>query len=428
MVDSERKIFYGWYIVGIAFIAVGMAYGYRYIFGVFFPAMLHEFHWSRTALSAALSLSMLVNAVFEPVAGTLVDRYGPRWLLSAGAVLVGVALMLISRISELWQLYLIYGVLVAIGVNGMGIVVNTTMVNNWFLQKRGTALGILAAGAGVGTLIFSPLAERLIAAFGWRGAFIVLGLLVIVLVVPSTLFVAKTKPEDIGEVPDGKTSTPKPGSQPKRPVIVRPDVNLSFGEIVRSPAYYMLIASGICFAIAWFQITTHQVIYAVGLGISQANAAAAFGLVGGVSVIAKLGFGVWADRLYDRKYAPAVGLAFFALGNIILLMTKNVITLYVYAIVLGIGYGGNALAGTVLGDRFGRASFGKALGFMSVGTAIGAALGPVLGGRIYDVYQSYALAWQIGVALSIVAFLLMLFLPKTVSEDANKSAGIPQTN
>lgn len=407
----KKGIFFGWYVVGLALIDLLLSYGIRYSFGVFFPPMLKEFQWSRALLSGAQSISMLVNAVFAPISGALVDRWGPRWLIIGGAAMVGCSLIIIGYgVSQPWQLYLVYGLILALGINGMGVVVNNTMVTNWFIKKRGLAIAILGTGVGGGIFVLSPISNALIRSFNWRVSFIILGVLLMLVVIPLASMFAKKRPEEIGLKPDGEeASQASPGLKPSAPTQPS-EVVLTVGEGLRSTNFWFIFTAQLLFGISWYLLTTHQVAYAIGLGISSTAAAGAFALVGGMSIVGRLFFGFISDRIKDRKYVVLTGLLIYTAGYVILLLTKNVSTLYLFAVVTGFGYGGFALMPAVCGDHFGRFSMGKLFGFISTGGAIGASVGPVLGGYIYDITKSYTLAWEIGIGLCLISAVCLIIL------------------
>lgn len=406
----KKKVFFGWYVVALALISLLMSYGIRYSFGVFFPPMLKEFRWSKTLLSGALTASMFVNAILAPVFGALFDKFGPRWLMTGGAILVGGSMITIGAwVQEPWQLYLIYGVILAVGINGMGVVVNTSMVANWFIKKRGMAVAVLAVGSSLGVFVLSPISNALITSVGWRQSFIILGVILIVLMIPLVLLFARKQPEEMGLRPDGEDNVPIQAAGVAANAGAQ-EVSLTVAEGLRSRSFWFLFIADTLFGISWFLISTHQVSYAIGIGATPATAAAVFSLVGGIAILGKLLFGAISDKVKDRKRILVVGGLIYTVGYIILLLAKDVATLYAYAIILGLGYGGMGIMGAVAGDHFGRKSMGKLWGFINTGAAIGASIGPILGGYIYDTTKSYALAWEVGIAMAaaaVVSFALM---------------------
>lgn len=416
----RQKIFFGWYVASIGFLALLCSYGIRYSFGVFFPPMLKDLHWSRTLLSGALSLSMIVNAVMAPVFGVLVDRYGPRWLITLGAAVVGLSLMVISQFSQIWHLYLVYGIILAVGINGMGLVVNNTMCTNWFVKKRGIALALTTAGTGLGTFIFSPMCNQLIASYGWRMSFFILGIGTMVVIIPLAQFFARKRPEEMGLLPDGdepaaaSASNINAGQPDKASAAPKPEIMVTVPEGLRSSNFWLIFIGYLLYAAVGFVMLTHLVAYAVEIGVSSVNAALALGLTGGVAVGARFIWGYMGDKLKNRKIALVGGLACYVIAFAVLALAKNTGTLYVFAVIYGLGSGGLALLPALVGDQFGRLAMGKLYGLLSFGGAVGAAIGPVLGGRIYDVTHSYTLAWQVCVGIASAALICFALLGKSV--------------
>lgn len=391
--------------------------------------MLKEFQWSRTLLSGAQSTGLAVNAIFAPVFGALVDRYGPRWLITIGAFLVGSSMVLIGHVTQPWQFYVLYGFVLAFGINGMGVVVNNTMVTNWFVRKRGLAIAMLGAGTGLGISVLSPISNALIAGFSWRMAFAILGTMVMVVVIPLALLFAKKRPEELGLKPDGEEVAHEYPKVNGSTDASGTEVFLTVSEGLRSSNFWFIFAAYTMFSISWYLLTAHQVPHAIGLGIDRTVAAHAFALVGGMSIIGMLLFGLISDRIRDRKHVILVGLLVYTLGYGILLFTKTASNLYLSGIITGIGYGGVALMPALCGDHFGRLSMGKLFGFVATGGAVGGAIGPVLGGWVFDVTGSYHLAWEIGIVLCFISGISLLMLGQPLILDRacprNKDIGKP---
>lgn len=417
----RKKIFYGWYLAVIALICLLCAYGVRYSFGVFFPYMLKELHWSRTLLSGALSVSMLVNAVLTPVFGFLVDRYGPKALLSSGGAVLGLSLIVMRQFREPWQFYVIYGVFVALGINAMGLTVNNTMVTNWFVRKRAVALALATSGSAMGVFVFSPICNLLIKAYTWRASLVILGVALMVVTIPLTLLFARKRPEEMGLLPDGEEPgagpAPAAGQQAKAagPTVPVQEVEVAYSETLRSANFWLIFCGMLVATIPGMMATNHLVAFALEKGVPSGHAAFAFGLPGAVGVAFRFIWGYLADRMNNRKFPLLMAGTFGFLAFAVLsFVVKDTATLYVYALVAGLGTGGLALLPALVGDQFGRLAMGRAYGTINLGGAVGSAIGPVLGGWIYDVTHSYTLAWQIGTGLNFIALLCFLFVGKSL--------------
>jgi len=179
-----------------------ISYGLRYSFSVFFPIILGEFKWSRASTAGIFSLHLVSYGLISPVSGRLADRFGPRRVIPVGAVIMGLGMMACSLTSELWHFYLLYGVIVPVGICVSGWSQFVPTIARWFRKRRATALGLASAGFALSFLL-SSLTVPLIVFLGWRGTFVVLGILPIAIIAPLSAFLLRTNPEDMGIQPDG---------------------------------------------------------------------------------------------------------------------------------------------------------------------------------------------------------------------------------
>src|SRR5512136_332696 len=199
--DTPKRdpFYYGWVIVATCFVAA-TSYGLFYTFGVFFKSLQAEFGWGRALTGSVHSVHLLIYAISTYYFGRLTDRIGPRRALSLGAVFIGVGLCLCSQIQNIWQLYLFY-IIASLG-SGVTVSLPNATVQKWFIKKRGLALGLVTAGVGAGTLLLAPLSNSLIANFGWRLAYVFIGLLFWGLLTLNALFMEEN-PEKKGLKPYG---------------------------------------------------------------------------------------------------------------------------------------------------------------------------------------------------------------------------------
>jgi sugar phosphate permease len=214
-------VFYGWWIVAVAFlthcVTVGLVF---YSFGVFLPTLTAHFGWSRAEVSFGFSLVSLCAAVYAPFVGRTVDRFGPRPSQLFGAIVVALGFLLLRRVETLTEFYVLMGLVVSLGATSLGQLPSNAAVANWFVRRRGRALGISTTGISMGGVIFVPLSQFLIDRFGWRDAFGLLGILIVALVVPPVALVMRRSPEAVGLQPDGETvaSWAEQGANPTDPV------------------------------------------------------------------------------------------------------------------------------------------------------------------------------------------------------------------
>src|SRR6478609_2336251 len=194
--------FYGWVIVAVTFVTMGVGVNARTAFSLFFPPILDEFGWERGVTAGAFSFGFFVAAFLGPLLGRLMDRYGPRVTIQLGVGLTGAGLLLAAFVTHAWQLYLALGVLVGAGSMCLGYTGQSLFLPNWFVRRRGLAMSIAFSGVGIGSIVLLPALQAFIDRAGWRAASIAMGTLVLVLLVPLNLLVRR-RPEEIGTGPDG---------------------------------------------------------------------------------------------------------------------------------------------------------------------------------------------------------------------------------
>jgi len=193
---------YPWVVLGISFTTVAAAFGCRAAFALFFVAVLEEFHWSRGLAAGALTLGSVAWTVSAPAWGQMLDRLGPRFVFPAGAGLMAAGFAVSAMTQTVWHYYLGMGLLVGLGFAALPMTSQATVISNWFVRRRGMAMGLAASGIGVGIFLVVPAAERLIGALGWRNAYLMLAGVMLAAVVPLNLFVQRRRPQDIGLLPD----------------------------------------------------------------------------------------------------------------------------------------------------------------------------------------------------------------------------------
>jgi MFS family permease len=394
----REPIFYGWVIAGTGFVISLVGLGVRYSFGVFFKSLEAEFALSRGATSSIFSTYMLLCCVFAIVGGWALDKYGPKIICFCIGSLTGLSLILTSQTSSLWHLYITYGLLLSLGTGALYPVVNST-TSRWFERRRGLALGITTSGGGVGAIVVAPFATYLITHLDWRTALIVIGFVSWLVVAVISLLMRK-EPGDVGLLPDGaKLERAKENIQDN----VAGSTGFSLRESFRAVNFWVLLLIWLFLSLSVHLIFVHVVPYAVDMGFSLMDAAGIVSLVGGLSIVGRVVVGRISDAT-GRK-PPAIACAFLQVGALLwLIWARELWMLYVFAITFGFLWGGLSIMVTALiGDVFGMRSIGAIMGAMSAGWALGAAIGPALGGYTYDVSGHYVVAFATAAALLLVA-------------------------
>jgi MFS family permease len=376
-----------------------LAWGARSTFALFYVAMLEEFAWGRGPTALGYSLSWLGFVVFAPVAGWLSDRWGTRTVVTAGGVLLGVALALTGQVTSLAQYYLCFGVLGAAGIAGM-LIPSTTIVTRWFVRSRGTAMGVLSAGGPGSAVVFYPLNAWLIATLGWRMALLAFGGIVAVAAVALTLLYRE--PPTSGDRAGGDTAT-----GPSRSARVTGEawtLRRALGS-VRLWAAFTMTALGVI----GFQImATHQVAHAVDRGFLQSTVVWLFAFGAGCMMAGNL-LGGWLSDRVGRGWVFVLGtaVAILGIGCLALIRGRWDIVLLVLYTMSGFGFGMRiAQLSTIPADVFAGPHLGAILGVVQSGGGLGGAIGPFLGGWLFDVTGSYRLAFLaacVAVAGSAVA-------------------------
>ena len=288
----KDKLFYGWVVV-VAFLITGTAiWGTRFSFGVFFKSIESEFDLTRATTSAVFSLSMVLGSVFAILGGWALDRYGPRIVLLLMGLSTGLSLLLTSQTNSLWQLFITYSLLLAMGTSAMYVVTMST-ISRWFDKKRGLALGVAGSGSGLGTVVMAPFATLLISNFDWRVAFIVIGLIVWFVVIPISRL-TRRDPSEIGTLPDG-VKAESSNIEPKKNTAH--STGLSLPQALRTRSFWLLMFTFLLFASSLFLVLTHIVPHAMDIGFSAVEAATVLSLTGGATIAGRVLLGAVSDRI-----------------------------------------------------------------------------------------------------------------------------------
>ncbi|MFC1894121.1 MFS transporter, partial [Chloroflexota bacterium] len=281
-VRQSPRFFYGYTVVIAALFTMLAMYGLYYAFGVFFKPVLTDFGWTRAMTSGAFSLAMVVRGSLAIVTGRITDRFGPRLVLTICGLLLGLGYLLMSQISEIWQLYLFYGVIIGTGMGGSYVPPMTT-VARWFVKRRSTMTGIVLAGIGIGGFVAPPVATRLIATYDWRISYTILGSVVLVIVVIAAQLLRRD-PAQVGQLPYGANEQDEPVSQSGTH-------GLSLKEALHTKQFWVVFAMVFSLGFCLFAILVHLVPHATDLGISATSAANILATILGLSIVGKVVLG-----------------------------------------------------------------------------------------------------------------------------------------
>jgi MFS family permease len=397
---TRPKFFYGYVIVTAALFMSIVMWGARVSFGVFFEPVLNEFGWTRAATSGGFSLTWVFTGLLSIAVGKLNDRWGPRLIMTLAGVLVGLGYLLMSRLSSIWQLYLFYGV-ISIGMSAV-LVPTLSTVARWFFKMRAFMTGIVLAGTGISLMAILPVANRAILDHGWRTAYIIVGSVVIAVVVIAAQFL-KRDPYQVGKLPYGYDGTRTEASDVETH-------GLSFQEALRTNQVWLISLVYFCTYFIFYVLVVHLVIYATGQGVSSAQAVRIMAFLGGAGIAGRTLMGIFADRI-GNKQAMMLSAGLMMLALFWLLVAKDIWMLFLFGAAFGFGHGGIAtMESPMVANVFGLRSHGVILGLVFLCDTVGGAAGPFLSGHIFDVTNSYRLAFLLCAILSVASLVAILFL------------------
>ena len=400
------KIFYGWWVVLSAAVGLFMCYGpvVTFTFGVFFNQLAETFQWSRGEISAAYSLAMLSYGAAQPFIGRLVDRLGARKILLPALLLFGLGFGSLSALTpNLWHLYAVY---VVIGIVGGGTtsMLYFSVLSRWFKRRRGLAFGLALSGNGLSAFFMPSLADRLIASFGWRQAYVIIGLMVISVTIPVVAILLKETPQEKGLLPDGEASETPVSETGKKE-----EEGISAAEARRSITFWLMASAFLLLATSVVGVMTHLVPMLTDRGVSTRDAALTASVLGGATLVGRLTVGY----LLDRVFAPYLGASLFAIAGlgIFLLWSGAVGTLaFAGAFLVGIASSSDSLIPYLVTQYFGLRSFAEIYGYVVAVYVVGWMCGPLLMGLGFDYLGSYqwVLAGYLVALLTSAGLMLVL--------------------
>ena len=380
-----------WFVAGVAFVVLGFSRGIHSSFGVFNVALLDTFGWSRGATAGIFSIVLTVDALLSPVVGHLLDRFGTKKISIAGCLALVIGLFLSSRVTDLWQLYICFGLILAVGFSFAGMVPHVFLISEWFSSKRASAIGVVYAGTGVGIMLLAPLSEWLISNYGWARAFEIYAGIVLVGLLPLVWVFYQHGPH---------------GERLRHRTAEKGENQWTAKLALQSLQFWMLFISRIAAASGTTVIVTHQVAHVVDVGFSKLLSASIFGLAGITSSFGRVIFGYIADRL-SRQAAYSLNIAMTVVGIGALMILRDpsqAWLLYVYVIFFGIGFGSRAVIFSALtADIFSGKGFGSILGYSTVAVGVGGALGSYLGGAFHDWTGSYLVSFALSALLLAIS-------------------------
>lgn len=404
---SNQKLFYGWVVVAVTAMVLLVSFGVRSSPGVFMLSLERDLGWSRAAISAAVSLSLIILGISSPYGGMMVARFGPKRMTIVALAMMGVTLIWSSQMTELWQLNVFWGGLLGLSGGLAGSVLSATVSNRWFVQHRGMVTGIFGAATSAGQLVFVPLLTNMLLTIGWRPSTMALGVISLLVLLP-VLLLFKDDPADVGLLPLGATA-------PISKAQAGAEAGL-MARAVRHPDFWLLcVTFFICGATTNGIIGTHLIPYAVDCGIPQATAAGVVALLGTMNFVGTLASGWLTDR-YDPRKLLCIYYGFRGLSLFLLPFVTDPLGLSVFAVIFGLDYISTVPPTIALAaDSFGRRNAGVIYGWAFCAHSLGAALSAYLGGVTRDALGNYGPAFIAAGILGICAAVLALRITRPAS-------------
>jgi MFS family permease len=389
---SQRPSNYGWVIVGACALMIFVSYGFIYSYSVFFKPLADYFQWDRASVSLIFSLSIIIRGAAAIGTGWLADKYGSRKIMVFCGLMMAAGYLLSSRVSALWHFFVTYAVIEAIGVSGI-FGIGSALASRWFTRNRGLALGIVASGSGLGSLLIVPATERLISAVDWSQTFVIIGIAAGILIVGAALFLKEppriTKTANIREKPSA-----------------------TLGGAIKDIRLWLVMICFLLFLFATQMVLVHIVNYATDVGIDPLVAATFVSVIGAVSIAGRLSTGVIAEKIGLYKSLVLICIC-LGLSFVLLLFTRSAWSFYIFAVFFGIAYGGEVTQIPLVISRFfGTNIMATLMGVLLFVTGFGGAAGPWLAGWIFDSTSSYNWAFIIGILASALCIVTVWLLKR----------------
>ena len=415
---TRGRFYYGWVIVALIFLVHFGGGGLGgYVLMVLIKPISDEMHWTRSSIIGASSFSSLLAAALAPIIGPLIDKYGTRGFIVWGAFAQGVILMMLSRVTDLWQLYVLYGLGGALAQAEMTGTAPQAAIANWFIRNRGRAMAFSMIGISLSGTIFAPLTQVIASTWGWRTTWVVKAVIIWAVILLPVWFLMRRRPEDMGLRPDGAPPAPKVGEIQSRASIASPprkeEVNITLGEALRGRSFWLLTVFSVLFSFPLIGVFLNLPSYFSDIGFSPAVAATAMGAYAFATFVARLFWGIMSER-FPIRYLFTI-LVFLAAGVLSLILAMSsfkfmleVWILFPLATLMGFLAGGSTiLRGILWPDYYGRLHIGAIRGVGHPFEAVASAVGPVFAAFLFDSTGSYQTSFRIFIAMYVISGFLM---------------------
>jgi MFS family permease len=373
-----------------------------FTYGAFFKEFQAEFGWSRAAISGASSLAFLMMGLVGVIAGKMNDRIGPKFIIVASGISLGIGYLLMSRLQTLWQLYLIYGVLVGIGFSTHDVITLST-VARWFIRRRGMMSGIVKVGTGSGQFLVPLIATLLIAAYGWRNSYFIIGAASLVIFV-AVAQVLSRDPQGIGLLPDGDSSKSSDNGKKSR------EESVTLRVAARTRQFWIICIAEFAIFFCLLTVIVHIVPHAMDLELAPPTAVGVLSTIGGASMLGRIVIGTANDKIGGKR-SLVICFVLLLCGLFWLNVASEAWMLFLFAVIYGFAHGGFfTVISPTIAEFFGTGSHGVLFGIVLASGTIGGAAGPLMAGRSFDVTGSYRIAFLVLILLAVIGFVLITLL------------------
>ncbi len=375
-----------WLLLGGAFVTFSVGAGFMHSYTVFLVAFIEAFGWTRADVSVAYSVSQIVSGLSSPLVGTLVDRLGPRRLILGGGCLLTIGLLASSYATSLWHMWILYGVVMTLGANCLGLVVFVPLLSRHFVRNRGMAVSVVQSANGFARAFSAPLSTMMVSGLGWRGAYMWQGMFMAALIVPLGLLFRGTDPT--------------PGSRAARRAAAESGEGWTLKQAMHTPHFWLLMLVYVFTGLGSFLVALHQLAFAIDVGFDKLYAAGVLGMGAFLSLPGVIVTGTISDYI-GRELSAVVTYGTSIIGVACALLITGPdqhLLLWLHSCFFGLTWGARGPAITAkTADLFPGPNLGVILGVISIGTGVGAGVGAWMAGFVYDVTGTYRAAFWLSI-------------------------------
>lgn len=407
MMTERKGIFYGWWIL-ISRLVISFGWSAS-PFAVILVPLMEEFKTGRGAISNLSAISLLSGAFCGFFIAKVIDKHSPKMFTLWGSVVGGVSFLLCAAATDLWQMYILFFIM-GVGFSGFaGSIPTVVLVNNWFVKKRGLAMGIAWAGFPIGTLVLTPIIGFIVTQSGWRATFLFAGIVTFVLTLPLIIFILKDKPQQMGLLPDGDTSRPVIPNAVKQSIPEAGIKKQGLAVHLKSLPIWLICIGFSLMVMAEMAVIQHEVAFLTDMGTTTVLAASALGFTAGFSGGGRLISGLLADRISPR-YVTILLCFIEIIGIFFLMQARSMVLVWIFVVIWGIASGSFfSILPLVIRDTFPAGSFNTVFGAVNAVTYIAMAAGIPLAGYIFDATGSYNLVFILVIGFYFIAMVSTYF-------------------